>query len=110
MFGCKTKSTEPFVCFLGKYIFLCIVNAGLLEYTAITLAALPVGANKTAFFPALLNVFTNVLIVVVLPVPAYPFNKNSASFSSLKIKLLNKFNNWHCFWVALCGNYLRSSL
>ena len=47
-----------------------MVNACLPEYPEITFAALPVGANNTAFFPAFHKLLTTVLIVVVFPVPA----------------------------------------
>ena len=54
--------------------------------------------------------FTNVPIVVVLPVPAYPFKRNKASLSSLNIKLLSNSNNLPCFIVGLWGNFSNNSL
>ena len=46
-----------------------------LESLDITLDALPVGANKTARLAITGKLLTNEDIKVVLPVPAYPFNK-----------------------------------
>ena len=46
-----------------------------------TLAARPVGANKTYFLLTSNKLLTKVEITVVFPVPAYPFNtKTSCSF------------------------------
>ena len=53
-----------------------MVDACLLEYLDKTLAALPVGASKTDRLATEGKLLTNADIKVVLPVPAYPFNKN----------------------------------
>ena len=53
-----------------------MVDACLLEYLDSTLAALPVGASKTDRLATEGKLLTNADIKVVLPVPAYPFNKN----------------------------------
>ena len=97
---CNTKSTEPLGVFLGKYIFLWIVKACFFEYTEITFAALPVGANKTDFLLIFHKLDTKVLIVVVLPVPAYPFNKNKDLSFFENRNSTNKENNLDCFVVG----------
>src|SRR5690606_23922284 len=44
-----------------------------------TLAARPVGARRTDLFCSVGSILTNALMIVVFPVPAYPFNRKQVS-------------------------------
>jgi len=65
-----------------------------------TFAALPVGARSMALFLAFQIFFTTVPIIVVFPVPAYPFSKKTFCFDGEVIKLASCCKPASCFIVG----------
>ena len=98
----------PFFEVLIQYIFLCNVEAFLLEYLAKTFAALPVGASKAERFPTEGKDLTSADISVVFPVPAYPFKRNILLLPSVEINSLRSSNTTFCSFVGLCEKCFKS--
>lgn len=84
-------------------MYLCIVYDLWFEYKLINLAALPVGASKIDFIWVLLRFIKIDPIIVVFPVPAYPFSTNNKSLELSKMKQDNFFAQSLCFSVNLNG-------
>ncbi len=75
----RVKLPIPSFIDFWRYIFLWIVKACFPANEASTFAALPVGASNTDLILRRSRVLTTELMMLVLPVPAYPVNKKIVS-------------------------------